>query len=53
METAPCERMDEQHQGLRAALTPDWRGGVSCKVLNDATIKVGDGVAVEAATVEA
>ena len=48
METDPCERMDEQHQGLRAALTPDWRGGVACKVLSDVTIRVGDPVAVEA-----
>ena len=31
METAPCSRMDEQHQGLRTALTDDWRGGVCCR----------------------
>jgi MOSC domain-containing protein YiiM len=47
METAPCERMDEQHQGLTAALQPDWRGGVACRVLNDAEIRIGDPVAVE------
>ena len=47
METAPCERMDEQHQGLTAALQPDWRGGVACRVLNDAEIRVGDPVTVE------
>ncbi len=47
METAPCERMDEQHQGLTAALLPDWRGGVCCRVLNDAEIRVGDPVTVE------
>ena len=46
METAPCERMDEQHQGLTAALKPDWRGGVCCRVLNDAEIRVGDPVTV-------
>ncbi len=46
METAPCERMDEQHQGLTAALQPDWRGGVACRVLNDAEIRVGDPVTV-------
>ena len=48
METAPCERMDEQCQGLTAALQPDWRGGVACRVLNDAEIKIGDPVTVEA-----
>jgi MOSC domain-containing protein YiiM len=39
--------MDEQHQGLTAALQPDWRGGVACRVLNDAEIRIGDPVAVE------
>lgn len=47
METAPCERMDEGHPGLRRALKPDWRGGVSCRVLNDAEIRLGDPVTVE------
>ena len=31
-ETAPCERMEEAFAGLRAALTPAWRGGVTCRV---------------------
>ncbi len=47
METAPCDRMDEQHPGLTAALKPDWRGGVACRVLNDAEIRIGDPVAVD------
>ncbi len=47
METAPCERMDEQHQGLTAALRPDWRGGVACRVLNDTKVQIGDSVTVE------
>jgi MOSC domain-containing protein YiiM len=47
METAPCDRMDEQHPGLTAALKPDWRGGVACRVLNDAEIRIGDAVAAE------
>ncbi len=46
METAPCERMDEQHQGLTEALKPDWRGGLACRVLNDAEIRIGDPVTV-------
>ncbi len=32
-ETDPCSRMDEQVPGLTKALTPDWRGGVTCRVL--------------------
>jgi MOSC domain-containing protein YiiM len=47
-ECAPCSRMDQQHAGLTAALKPDWRGGVTCRVLNDATIALGDPVALDA-----
>ena len=43
-ETDPCPRMDAQHQGLTAALTPDWRAGVCCKVLHGGMVRVGDGV---------
>lgn len=46
-ETEPCSRMDEQHAGLRAALTPDWRGGITCRVVEGGAIKVGDGVSVD------
>ena len=46
LETAPCELMDAQHDGLTAALTPDWRGGVCCRVLNDAEVRLGDSVTV-------
>jgi MOSC domain-containing protein YiiM len=45
-ETDPCPRMDAQHQGLARALTPDWRGGVCCRVLADGRIKVDDEVIV-------
>ena len=43
-ETDPCSRMDAQHAGLTAALTPDWRGGVCCKVLSPGEIRIGDAV---------
>ncbi len=43
-ETDPCSRMDEQHQGLTEALTPDWRGGVCCDVVKPGAIRVGDDV---------
>ncbi len=40
-ETEPCRVMDAIHPGLRRALTPDWRGGVTCRVLTPAEIRVG------------
>ena len=40
-ETYPCSLMDKQHQGLRDALTPKWRGGVCCNVLTAGSIQVG------------
>ncbi len=45
-ETGPCHRMEEQYAGLRAAMTPDWRGGVSCTVMVAGTVKLGDKVAL-------
>ncbi len=45
-ETAPCERMDHEHAGLRAALAPDWRAGRSCRVLSGGDVSVGDAAAV-------
>ncbi len=41
-ETAPCARMDAAEPGLRAALTPDWRGGVFSVVEVDGAVEVGD-----------
>ncbi len=45
-ETDPCNRMDEQVSGLRQALTPDWRGGVTCRVRAPGSIAVGDAVSL-------
>jgi MOSC domain-containing protein YiiM len=43
-ENEPCWLMDKQHRGLRKALTPAWRAGVSCRVIRGAAIKLGDRV---------
>ena len=44
--TTPCARMDEAQAGLREALYPEWRGGVTCKVLEGGRVSVGDDVAI-------
>lgn len=46
-ETDPCHMMDAAYEGLREALTPDWRGGARCRVLMGGTIKLGDTVTME------
>ncbi|MFT5235770.1 MAG: MOSC domain-containing protein YiiM [Shewanella sp.] len=45
-ETDPCKKMEIAQAGLEKALTPDWRGGVTCRVLNDAQISLGDLVTI-------
>jgi MOSC domain-containing protein YiiM len=45
-ECDPCERMEALHEGLRAALTPDWRGGFLGRVIEDGEIAVGDEIKV-------
>lgn len=45
-QTYPCRRMDEAHPGLLKALAPDWRGGVSCRVLEGGRIALGAAVSV-------
>ena len=45
-ECDPCHVMDKQHPGLRAALKPEWRAGVTCRVVRGGAIAVGDAVHV-------
>jgi len=46
-ECDPCSRMEEIAPGLKAALTPDWRGGALGRVLCGGRIAIGDAVVVE------
>ncbi len=41
-QTVPCGRMDEAHPGLLKALHPEWRGGVTCRVLQAGDVRIGD-----------
>ena len=45
-ETSPCRRMDEARPGLLKALHPGWRGGVTCRVVADGIVSIGDAVEV-------
>ncbi len=47
VECDPCSRMEEIAPGLKAALMPDWRGGVLGRVIEDGEIAVGDEVRIE------
>jgi len=52
-ETKPCVLMELACRGLKAALTPEWRGGVCCDVVQGGTIRVGDPVALAESMVAA
>ncbi len=43
-ELEPCNRMDEQVQGLTKALDTNWRGGVTCKIIEEGTVELNDTV---------
>jgi len=42
--TTPCARMDAAREGLRKALHPNWRGGVTCQVIEGGCVSIGDSV---------
>jgi len=41
-QTTPCALMDFFQMGLREALAPHWRGGVTCRVIVGGVILLGD-----------
>lgn len=51
-QTYPCRRMDEAYPGLLKALAKDWRGGVTCRVLEGGEIALGDKVSLLSAPPE-
>jgi MOSC domain-containing protein YiiM len=44
--TQPCARMEEAHAGLLRALHPEWRGGITARVLEGGVVRLGDPVQV-------
>jgi MOSC domain-containing protein YiiM len=46
-ECDPCSRMEEIAAGLKGALTPDWRGGVTTRVIAGGGLAIGDDVRIE------
>lgn len=45
-ETKPCGLMDQLHDGLRAELAPDCRGGVYGRITRGGEINIGDSVVI-------
>ena len=50
VEVEPCNRMEEASPGLQAAMRPDWRGGVGCRVIAGGDIAIGDAIWIEEQT---
>ncbi|AZG71500.1 MOSC domain-containing protein [Shewanella livingstonensis] len=46
-ETDPCKKMQQAYSGLEQALTPDWRGGVTCRVIQTGLIQLDDSVKID------
>jgi MOSC domain-containing protein YiiM len=46
-ECDPCSRMEEVATGLKGALLPHWRGGVTTRVIEGGRLEVGDQVRIE------
>jgi len=48
-ECEPCKRMDERYPGLKEALKPEMRAGVTCRVIKGGIIHVGNRVILRSA----
>ncbi|PTQ11652.1 MOSC domain-containing protein [Sphingomonas oleivorans] len=48
-ECDPCSRMEEIATGLKAVLTPEWRGGRTARVIAGGNLCVGDEISIEEA----
>jgi MOSC domain-containing protein YiiM len=44
--TQPCVQMERARKGLLKALHPDWRGGITCRVVEGGTIRIHDAIEV-------
>lgn len=44
--TVPCRRMEEARAGLQKALYPEWRGGITARILEPGTLRLGDAVGI-------
>lgn len=46
LECDPCGRMEEVSPGLKAALSPRWRGGALGRVIAGGDIRIGDEIVI-------
>ena len=46
-EVTPCHFMDAAKPGLKAALTPDWRGGVYARIIEAGHVEIGGSIATQ------
>ncbi|MBD3670156.1 MAG: MOSC domain-containing protein [Gammaproteobacteria bacterium] len=51
-ETDPCGKMDTAHRGLCRSLQPQWRGGVTCKVIRGGELALGMRVILDNRTMQ-
>ena len=45
-QTSPCQKMEYAQPGLLKALSGNWRGGVTTKVIQSGLIQLGDDVSI-------
>lgn len=45
--TPSCQVMEKAQTGLLSVLSEDWRGGVTCRVIETGLVKIGDSVIIK------